>query len=88
MATSQTTIIPHSQEPFITRQYPSEDKLDAIIAAAAEAQSSWSKTALAERIAICNRFLEEMKKMEDVVVKELTIQMGRWLLDRLCTDLG
>ncbi|CCA68277.1 related to aldehyde dehydrogenase [Serendipita indica DSM 11827] len=46
MASSQTTIIPHSQKPFVTREYPSEDELNAIIAAAADAQNSWSKTAL------------------------------------------
>ncbi|CAG7850879.1 4-hydroxybenzaldehyde dehydrogenase (NADP(+)) {ECO:0000303/PubMed:23736872} Short=PHBDD {ECO:0000303/PubMed:23736872}; {ECO:0000269/PubMed:23736872} [Serendipita indica DSM 11827] len=77
MASSQTTIIPHSQKPFVTREYPSEDELNAIIAAAADAQNSWSKTALSERLAICKKFLDEMKKMEDVIAKELTIQMGR-----------
>jgi acyl-CoA reductase-like NAD-dependent aldehyde dehydrogenase len=58
-STFQTTIIPHSQQPYsITiRQYPAESELDGIIEAAATAQKEWSKKPLSERIAIGHRFI-------------------------------
>lgn len=77
MATEQTTIIPHTQKPYVTRAYPTPDQVDAAIVAAAEAQEKWKLVPLADRKAICSRFLEEMKKNADVIAKELTIQMGR-----------
>jgi len=33
-----TTIIPHSQQPLVNRDYPSESKLDAIITRTSQAQ--------------------------------------------------
>ena len=77
MATEQTTIIPHSQQPYVTRTYPTSDQVDAVIVASAAAQEKWKLLPLKDRIAICSRFLEEMKKNGDVIAKELTTQMGR-----------
>lgn len=77
MASEQTTIIPHSQEPYVTRKYPTSDQVDAAIAAAAAAQEKWKLVPLKDRIGICTQFLEEMKKNEDAIAKELTMQMGR-----------
>ncbi|KAF9004628.1 succinate semialdehyde dehydrogenase [Cyathus striatus] len=74
---SQTTIIPHSQKPLITRAYPSPEDLEGIINKAAASQKSWSKVPLAERIAIGFRFIDEFKKMSDEIPLELTLQMGR-----------
>ncbi|KAF7790123.1 hypothetical protein EIP86_001075 [Pleurotus ostreatoroseus] len=74
---TQTTIIPHSQQPLVTRRYPTQGELDQVIASAATAQKSWSKVPLKERIAIGYRFIEEFKKMKDEFPMELTIQMGR-----------
>ncbi|KAF9521560.1 NAD-aldehyde dehydrogenase [Crepidotus variabilis] len=75
--TEQTTIIPHSQEPYVTRVYPTERELDQHIQDAAVAQKAWSGVPLADRIAIGRRFIEEFKKMADDIPKELTLQMGR-----------
>ena len=77
MASEQTTIIPHSQQPYVTRTYPTSDQVDAAIVASAAAQEKWKLVPLKDRIAICSRFFEEMKKNGDVIAKELTIQMGR-----------
>ncbi|CAA7268496.1 unnamed protein product [Cyclocybe aegerita] len=73
----QTTIIPHNQEPYVTRTYPTEAELDTVIAKAAVAQKSWSAVPLDQRIAIGRRFTEEFKKMGDEIPKELSLQMGR-----------
>ena len=80
MNRTQTTIIPHTQEPYVTRTYPSPDELGAAIEASAKAQLEWAKVPLAERIAISRRFIEEFEKMNNDMAKELTIQMGRYSL--------
>ena len=77
MASEQTTIIPHSQKPYVTRAYPTSDQVDVAIVQAAKAQENWKLVPLKNRIAICSRFLEEMKQNGDVIAKELTVQMGR-----------
>lgn len=54
---SQTTIAPHTQEPLVTRQYPSTAELDVTLSKAALAQKAWGKVPLAERIAIGYKFI-------------------------------
>ena len=80
MSRTQTTVIPHTQEPYVTRTYPSPDELDATIEASANAQKGWAKVPLTERIAIGRRFMEEFEKMGNDMAKELTVQMGRCCL--------
>ncbi|KAF7973825.1 hypothetical protein HWV62_14214 [Athelia sp. TMB] len=76
-AQSQTTITPHSQQPFITKTYPSEPALDGIIQKAATAQKAWARVPVHERVAIGRKFMDEFKKMSDEIPMELTLQMGR-----------
>lgn len=78
MSRTQTTIIPHTQAPYVTRTYPSFDELGAAIEASAKVQKEWAKVPLTERIAIGRRFMEELEKMSKDIAKELTIQMGRY----------
>ncbi|KAG8874782.1 hypothetical protein FRC20_005210 [Serendipita sp. 405] len=77
MANSQTTIIPHTQQPLVTRDYPSREQLDDIIVASATAQEHWKVLAFKDRLEICRRFLDEMKSSADIIAGELTMQMGR-----------
>ena len=53
----QTTIVPHSQKPLVTREYPTEAELDQVIQRSAAAQKVWSKVPLKERIAIGHKFI-------------------------------
>lgn len=53
---SQTTISPHTQTPLVTRQYPSAQELDTIIASSAKAQKEWQKVSLDDRIRIAEKF--------------------------------
>ena len=59
MATSrtQTTIVPHTQQPLVTRTYPTNPELDGIIQTAAVAQKSWAKVPLSKRIEIGYKFI-------------------------------
>jgi acyl-CoA reductase-like NAD-dependent aldehyde dehydrogenase len=74
----QTTISPHNQQPYITRQYPDEQQLDAVIDAAAAAQKTWRAVPLEKRIEIGRRFMDEFKTpLSDRLPVELAMQMGR-----------
>lgn len=75
--TSQTTISPHTQQPLVTRTYPSQSELDAAIRKSSEAQKKWRLVPLEERIKIGERFMDEFKKMSEEIPLELTQQMGR-----------
>ncbi|EEB87864.1 hypothetical protein MPER_14610, partial [Moniliophthora perniciosa FA553] len=75
--TSQTTIIPHSQEPYVTRNYPSESELDTAIRNAQTAQKAWAKVPVEEKIKLGRKFMEEFKSMSEEIPLELTMQMGR-----------
>jgi hypothetical protein len=54
---TQTTITPHNQQPFVTRSYPSESELNVIIETSAAAQKAWRTVSLQERIQIATRFI-------------------------------
>jgi len=77
MPSSQTTIIPHSQQPLVTRNYPSEAELDAIVKRAAVAQKAWARVPLKDRLAVATKFVDEFQKMKDEIPAELTLQIGR-----------
>ncbi|THH00957.1 hypothetical protein EW145_g7004 [Phellinidium pouzarii] len=77
MTETQTTIAPHTQAPLVTRIYPTEFELDALIRTAADAQKSWNRVSLDERISKGYKFIDEFKKMQDEFPLELTQQMGR-----------
>ncbi|KAF8736117.1 hypothetical protein AX14_000840 [Amanita brunnescens Koide BX004] len=77
MATIQTTLSPHNQQPLVTRTYPSRDQIDGFIRNASVAQKSWAKVLLSDRIAIGRKFIEEIKRMGDEIPRELTLEMGR-----------
>jgi hypothetical protein len=59
MATSQTTIMPHNQQPLAnsTRIYPPRSEIDALICRAAVAQKAWSCVPLQDRVAIGYKFM-------------------------------
>ncbi|KIY70852.1 succinate semialdehyde dehydrogenase [Cylindrobasidium torrendii FP15055 ss-10] len=76
-ATSQTTIIPHSQEPLVTRNYPTVAELDGFVDKAQVAQKSWAKVPLTDRIAIAKKFSDELKALSNDFASELTMQIGR-----------
>ena len=55
--TRQTTIIPHSQEPYVTRTFPSIEELDKLIQSAVVGQKNWNAKSLEDRIAIAIKFI-------------------------------
>ena len=53
----QTTVIPHTQQPLVTRTYPTVEELKEVILSSAGAQKQWAKVPLLGRIAIVNKFV-------------------------------
>lgn len=53
----QTTIIPHNQQPLVTRTYPTVEELEKVILSSVDAQKQWAKVPLSSRIAIANKFI-------------------------------
>ncbi|GJJ09485.1 hypothetical protein Clacol_003708 [Clathrus columnatus] len=77
MSTSQTTIIPHSQLPLVTREYPSEAELSECIFRAYAAQKMWKKVPLRDRLAIAHKFADVFLSQISVISSELSQQIGR-----------
>ncbi|KAG9312587.1 Aldehyde/histidinol dehydrogenase [Chiua virens] len=78
---TQTTTVPHTQEPYVTRTYPTEDELNDKLQCAALAQITWRQRPLKHRIEVGNKFVSLFKDLPDDDRKalhlELTMQMGR-----------
>jgi acyl-CoA reductase-like NAD-dependent aldehyde dehydrogenase len=53
----QTTIIPHTQKPLVSRTYPSQSELNRAIQNASDAQKVWNKVPLQDRINISRKFV-------------------------------
>ncbi|KAF8220058.1 ALDH-like protein, partial [Tricholoma matsutake] len=73
----QTTIIPHTQKPLVSRTYPSQSELEFAIQNASKAQKIWRNVPLKDRVDISCKFIHEFKNVSDDVSLELTLQMGR-----------
>ncbi|KZO97238.1 succinate semialdehyde dehydrogenase [Calocera viscosa TUFC12733] len=76
-SSTQTTLAPHTQQPVVTRTYPTIPELDAAIAASSAAQKTWRKVPLSERINIGRRFMTEFDALKEPIARELSEQMGR-----------
>ena len=53
----QITIAPHTLAPVVTRTYPSDAELDALVDGMYEAQKKWAAVSLEERIQIGWKFV-------------------------------
>ncbi|KAF8314821.1 succinate semialdehyde dehydrogenase [Cantharellus anzutake] len=71
----QTTITPHDQSRYVTRELTTD--YDSVLNKASTAQRSWAKVPIEKRIEIANRFVEEFEKLSEQIIPELTLQMGR-----------
>lgn len=74
-----TTISPSTNKPILTRHGLSQDDLDAMVANAQSAFTSYKKShpILANRQEIVARALDFINAEQDVLSQELTEQMGR-----------
>lgn len=70
-------ISPVDGSVFVQRCYASDDQVAEVLALATRAQDSWRHRPLADRQALCRRFLAEFAKEETNIAEHLCWQMGR-----------
>ncbi|MEK7729652.1 MAG: aldehyde dehydrogenase family protein [candidate division KSB1 bacterium] len=68
---------PATNEVLQTLAMPDAEQVRAMIANARRAALAWRWTSMAERIAITQRFVAEMRKRQEEVAREITLQMGK-----------
>ena len=73
----QRTISPVDGSLFVERELADEAALDRILSRAEAARGPWRETPLAERQALCTRFVDALVSERDAIARELTWQMGR-----------
>jgi acyl-CoA reductase-like NAD-dependent aldehyde dehydrogenase len=73
----QKTISPVDGSVYCERALARSDEINAVLGRAAHAQRAWSRVAVTERAAICDKFCEQLEAKRDALALELTWQMGR-----------
>ena len=73
----QKTISPVDGRVFVERPLADSAEIDAILNRAVAAQAGWREVPLAERVAVCLRFVQIMESKADEIGEELSWQMGR-----------
>ncbi|RIK70098.1 aldehyde dehydrogenase, partial [candidate division KSB1 bacterium] len=68
---------PATNEIFATLAMPEANHLHEMIAASRRAFATWRWTPLAERVAITQRFVEEMLARREEIARVITQQMGK-----------
>ncbi|MFQ5994880.1 MAG: aldehyde dehydrogenase family protein [Acidiferrobacterales bacterium] len=77
MATVQKTISPVDGRIYVERPYATDSEIVTTLAGAAKAQVAWKQTPIAERAAICTRFVDAFVAKKTEIAPELSWQMGR-----------
>ncbi len=77
MSEMQRTVSPVDGQVYVERRYATAKEIDTALARAMQAQRAWRQTALAERAAICTRFVDAFVAKTGEIAPELSWQMGR-----------
>lgn len=70
-------INPFTEEAAVTLPMLRQEDLDALVARARQAFAAWRTTPIAERQALCERFMSAFSEMRDQVASDITAQMGK-----------
>ena len=68
---------PYTGETVAERRLLAEAEIEGLVTRAFRAHKAWAKTALSERVALCERFCQEMEKDGERVAREVSQQMGK-----------
>ena len=77
MTKIQKTVSPVDGSIYTERPLADAQQISATLARAARAQQDWKQTSIAERAALCSRFVDEFVSRRDAIAEELSWQMGR-----------
>lgn len=68
---------PYTGETVAERRFLSDSEVEGLVTRAFRAHKAWARTPLHDRIALCERFCQELEKDSDRVAREVTAQMGK-----------
>src|SRR4051812_7605580 len=68
---------PYTGEIVAERRFLSPGEVGRLVERAASAQRAWARTALAERVALCERFCAAFEQDGERIATEITRQMGK-----------
>ena len=68
---------PYSGEVVAERRLLPAAEVEGLVARAHRAQKAWARTALPERLSLCERFCAEFEKDSDRIAREVTAQTGK-----------
>ena len=71
------TISPVDNTVLFERSYATEEQINSVLDKSQEAQKSWKRLDLQDRIAHLNRFVDAVGAQKELLARELTSQMGR-----------
>jgi acyl-CoA reductase-like NAD-dependent aldehyde dehydrogenase len=77
MASVLRTISPIDGSVVAERTYASHSEIARALAGARAAQTRWREVPLAERAALCARFVDAFVAQRDEIAREITLQIGR-----------
>ena len=70
-------INPYTGEPCIVLPMLDAEDIDSVVAHAREAFAHWRWTSIAERKALCERFMTAFAAMGEETARKITMQMGK-----------
>lgn len=68
---------PFTEEVAFAVPLLGQDGVDAVVQRARDVQAGWRNTAVSDRVALCERFVERFRAMADQVATDMAVQMGR-----------
>jgi len=68
---------PYTGEQVAERKFLSASEVEGLVARASRAQKSWAKSALPERIGLCEKFCAAFEADGERIAREVTLQMGK-----------
>src|SRR5882724_7996712 len=72
-----TTISPADNRVYVERMLATPSEIDRALAAARRAQAAWRQVAVAERVAVIERFVAAFEAKSAAIAEEISWQMGR-----------
>lgn len=68
---------PYTGETVAERKFLQASEVEGLVSRAHRAHRQWMRTSIPERIALCERFCQELEKDAERVAREVTQQMGK-----------
>jgi acyl-CoA reductase-like NAD-dependent aldehyde dehydrogenase len=77
MSQSLKTISPTDNRIYVERALATPSEIDRVLATARRAQAAWKQVAVAERVAVIERFVTAFEAKSGPIAEEISWQMGR-----------